>query len=208
MAVKVYKNGAWNDTETLKRNSGGSWAECEAAKRWNGSAWVPVWEAYKSICTMLEHNLSKAVGGNASYVDTCNAGNDRIVGSFRTRSRGRYVTFEINSDDPITQFNFDFKIIGDYHWGDTPYCNSEALRITVSMYRTGMSTLVKEYRNDRDDYYEYKDKHVWSSPFYPGYKATVKVDIDTGYTDTGTAYYEITNLKVNEDKCKIEQFVY
>lgn len=43
MAVKIYKDGAFQDVGTLRRNVGGAWADCDAAYKYEDGVWKEVW---------------------------------------------------------------------------------------------------------------------------------------------------------------------
>lgn len=45
LSVKVYKNGAFQDVEALRRYENGAWKDCEAAYKHENGAWIEVWRS-------------------------------------------------------------------------------------------------------------------------------------------------------------------
>lgn len=106
MSVKIYKDGAFQDIETMRRNADGAWTDCEAAYKHTDGAWQEVWSNMGKLTLVSASNLS----GNSLTAE----GNNLTLYA-RPRVSGEQTSYEMgDSSLPLYDYSVYASIRGEW----------------------------------------------------------------------------------------------
>lgn len=111
MAYDIYKGGAWQPPDNVKKYEAGAWKDAEAVHRYKDGAWQEVWSA-ELVFRLIANTITTGGGGGSSW----EAGYTFLT----TETDGGTATFAVEKEFTNPTLSFVYELFCNYDGNMVP----------------------------------------------------------------------------------------